>query len=908
MTKKKNAWFAMLLTCCVCLMACVAGILWIGSNGMLPASAREKKEMLPYASIASYAPFMSVGEEVSFVATYTYMGTVLNDDGTESERELYDHSFSWAVSEGTSVTVSELGLVTAVAEGKTTLTATYTGSNAGDTTVEPVKVTVSVIAPAESLTTANSVSLSAEDLSLDIGASYTLSAVVLPFTATDKTITWTTSDETVATVQDGVVTAVAEGTATITATLANSKFDACEVMVRDLDNSILDKTSLTLALGEQADITATVPGATEDTVYEWTSLNSEVASQDCDFTADEIVTFRAWNFGSTIITLTATVPAEEEGREPTVYVASAEVLVAADYFYIVGMNDDWQMYDTSEDAERAGVLFTEISPGIYQLTRTLWSTTEFQIIYSGINVNWTTLLNPYWYDEAKSTAEYVCNTVNFFEVSEIGVYTIMIDLTGSSAKVSITMVSLQVRTIDLVVEDGYEHYLVSDSETRIDIKFVPEIALYDAADLTYEVTGNRDNAVTVEYANSVFTLSLAQAGTEQYEIAITCNLLEASDSIVISVLPDDVIVPDAIAFDQEPYELDLNNGGESWELTVHATPTYEGSSENVASGVQYSMPEDQLGQIYVYPDTGLIEVYNFGTFKIYATSVVDPDLVAETTLTVYSSRFYLIGILDGTMVNDWDALPQSQRTLEGTAFADWELKPIDGSLTKYQADFTLEENDQFSIAFLGMAGDWYASINSAYFDEAASSTGYMRIERTDLWVNVTAVYTVTLDLSGTRASFTVEYKSVPTEFKPYTQSLYLERAGCAWNYFVSDEGNIYANGGYITVDGETNNQTLTFTYNFAEMPDRRPTFQFVTATEISGGVFYGSRWYGAGSTYDVQISGSAYEDGYFTNGGAGCEFWYTSCEIPSDLTVEFTVTFNQLGIITAIEMNMVTAE
>jgi hypothetical protein len=49
----------------------------------------------------------------------------------------------------------------------------------------------------------------------------------------DKEITWTTSDESVATVADGVVTAVAAGTATITATTANGKEATCEVTVNE---------------------------------------------------------------------------------------------------------------------------------------------------------------------------------------------------------------------------------------------------------------------------------------------------------------------------------------------------------------------------------------------------------------------------------------------------------------------------------------------------------------------------------------------------------------------------------------------------------------------------------------------------------------------------------------------------
>ena len=57
------------------------------------------------------------------------------------------------------------------------------------------------------------------------GETLTLTATVNPDNATDKTVTWTSSDPSVATVADGVVTAVAAGTATITATATNGTPD-----------------------------------------------------------------------------------------------------------------------------------------------------------------------------------------------------------------------------------------------------------------------------------------------------------------------------------------------------------------------------------------------------------------------------------------------------------------------------------------------------------------------------------------------------------------------------------------------------------------------------------------------------------------------------------------------------------
>ena len=84
-----------------------------------------------------------------------------------------------------------------------------------------------------------SVTIQATGLTLDqteaavqVGETLTLRPVFTPQNASNQTVTWTTSDRYVATVQDGVVTGVAEGTATITATAEDGGFTAsCEVTV-----------------------------------------------------------------------------------------------------------------------------------------------------------------------------------------------------------------------------------------------------------------------------------------------------------------------------------------------------------------------------------------------------------------------------------------------------------------------------------------------------------------------------------------------------------------------------------------------------------------------------------------------------------------------------------------------------
>lgn len=75
------------------------------------------------------------------------------------------------------------------------------------------------------------------------GATITLSATVTPEDATDKTITWSSSDEKVATVDGGKVTGVAEGTATITATTkSGDKTATCTVTVSEDAPAVIEDT------------------------------------------------------------------------------------------------------------------------------------------------------------------------------------------------------------------------------------------------------------------------------------------------------------------------------------------------------------------------------------------------------------------------------------------------------------------------------------------------------------------------------------------------------------------------------------------------------------------------------------------------------------------------------------------
>ena len=141
---------------------------------------------------------------------------------TVSPSNATSKSLKWTSSNESVATVSG-GTIKGISIGTATITAT---SNNGKSA--SVKVTVTKNAD---IVDATGVTLSPTSLTLTTGKTGTLTATVSPSNATDKTVTWTSSNESVAKVSAGTVTAVAEGTATITAKTSNGKTATATVTV-----------------------------------------------------------------------------------------------------------------------------------------------------------------------------------------------------------------------------------------------------------------------------------------------------------------------------------------------------------------------------------------------------------------------------------------------------------------------------------------------------------------------------------------------------------------------------------------------------------------------------------------------------------------------------------------------------
>ena len=177
---------------------------------------------------------LDIGETLRLVVIYTAGRTIV-----------------WS-SSNTNVATVNNGKVTPTGGGKCTITAKVGGKSLS------CKLTVT-----------DTAKLSETSLSLKAGETHKLTIDKLA----GRKVTWTSSDRKVATVKDGVVTAVYMGKCTITAQIKNGKKLTCKLTVTD--PAVLSETTLSLQIGSTH--TLTIDGLLKRKVT-WTSSNTAIAT------------------------------------------------------------------------------------------------------------------------------------------------------------------------------------------------------------------------------------------------------------------------------------------------------------------------------------------------------------------------------------------------------------------------------------------------------------------------------------------------------------------------------------------------------------------------------------------------------------------------------------------------------
>ena len=195
---------------------------------------------------------IKVGENVTLTAT------VAPADATNK-------TVTWSSSDESKATVKD-GVVTG--------TAMITVTTEDGSRTAACEVTVTTGTVSGDPVAVMGVTLDQETASIKVGGTVTLMATVVPANATNKTVTWSSDNEGIATVNDSVVTGMAAGTATITVkTVDGGKIATCAVEVKepDADTPPSETTSFTADFGG---LEASVFGLSSLTASNTTNLDA----------------------------------------------------------------------------------------------------------------------------------------------------------------------------------------------------------------------------------------------------------------------------------------------------------------------------------------------------------------------------------------------------------------------------------------------------------------------------------------------------------------------------------------------------------------------------------------------------------------------------------------------------------
>ncbi|MBQ7587655.1 MAG: Ig-like domain-containing protein [Lachnospiraceae bacterium] len=286
---------------------------------------------------------------------FIIVATIIPDNAT-------DKSVTFTSSDPLVAAVDEDGKVTGISEGEATIIATTNDGN------KKARCKVTVLKRKKDVT---GITVEPASKTINTGEEFIISPTVTPDDATDKSVTWTSSDTDIAVVdRDGKVTGKAPGTVTITATTNDGGFTAgCTVTVieEEEERVILNKYDISLYEGDRELIIATVkPDSVADKSVTWSSSDPAVA------TVDEHGWIEAVKAGVAVITATSkngktadcivtvisrTVPVESITADPV----SKTIFIGESFFITTTI--------TPADATDKGVTWSSDDPVIASVYR-----------------------------------------------------------------------------------------------------------------------------------------------------------------------------------------------------------------------------------------------------------------------------------------------------------------------------------------------------------------------------------------------------------------------------------------------------------------------------------------------------------------------------------------------------------
>lgn len=238
----------------------------------------------------------------------------------------------WSVSNAEFASISEDGTLHAIKPGTVTVTAKTKATETGERGVEGTCViNITEANPIDVLT------LNYNVLNLEVGNSKSLTLTKVGLNADKEPtdyVTWSSSDESVATVdQDGKVTAVAKGSATIVVESEYGKTVSCLVNVSTPATAITVDKQITLEIDEEVDVSAVLSPDTADEILKWESSNKSIATveryDDTVNSNTQKAKIKAVASGSCVINITTIRTGDGDNKNPKQVTAEIIVIVQA---------------------------------------------------------------------------------------------------------------------------------------------------------------------------------------------------------------------------------------------------------------------------------------------------------------------------------------------------------------------------------------------------------------------------------------------------------------------------------------------------------------------------------------------------------------------------------------------------
>ncbi len=497
-----------------------------------------------------------------------------------------------------------------------------------------------------------------KSIKIGVHEEYTLTVIYEPENTTDdKTVTWTSSDENVVTVDEtGKLTGAGLGTATVTATTADGRFSAeCNVTVavyaESMTLSVNEEEILHVGETLDVDVTFIPEGASEKLI--WTSSDETVAAVD----ENGVVT--ALKSGEAIIS------AESEDSSLK---ESFTLIVAVDVTGIALDQTEVTLTITGEEKESVQLIET-LSPENATIKDVRWTSSDESVVTVNEETGYVTAVNG-------GTAVITATTVDGGHTAECRV-TVVVSVTG----VMIYEIN-EAGEAEPVEEDS----LYAGEERKFTAKVLPENAtnqniIWESSDPEIASVDEEGTVKALQSGETVISAT-AEDGESFDDFKLTVYEVEAESieteeehlivpigtekQIVYKVLPENT-TNKKVVFESEDEEI--------------ATVSEEGVLKGLTRGtvtVTLSTEDGKISQeitVEVVPD-GIYMSEIERTYE-YTGTAIKPEVKVYDRGTELTSADYTVTYANNTNAGTATITIKMKGNYSGTVTENFEITPID---------------------------------------------------------------------------------------------------------------------------------------------------------------------------------------------------------------------------------------